>query len=122
MISYYQQIKPYWVLEISSAKKSASTGDREEEFKHLERAHILGQNSTLLHTRTHILMLLWGIRQRNTQEVAGQIFRVFGALTKTIFGLIPSGNTGGSNVSPFKKMPVSPELQAIISTALSTKS
>ena len=120
MKSYYQQIKPYWDLEISSAKKSASTGDREEEFKHLERAHILGQNSTLLHTRTHILMLLWGIRQRNTQEVAGQIFRVFGALTKTIFGLIPSGNTGGSNVSPFKKMPVSPELQAIISTARST--
>jgi hypothetical protein len=118
--SYYQQIKPYWDLEISSAKKSASTGDREEEFKHLEQAHILGQNSTLLHTRTHILMLLWGIRLRNTQEVAGQIFRVFGALTKTIFGLIPSGNTGGSNVSPFKKMPVSPELQAIISTARST--
>ena len=60
------------------------------------------------------------IRQRNIQEVAGQIFRVFGALTKTIFGLIPSGNTGGSNVSPFKKMPVSPELQAIIKTARST--
>ena len=120
MKSYYHRIKPYWDLEIATAKQSASIGEREEEFKHLERAHILGQNSTLLHTRTHILMMLWGIRQRNIQEVAGQIFRVFGALTKTIFGLIPSGNTGGSNVSPFKKMPVSPELQAIISTARST--
>jgi hypothetical protein len=118
--SYYHRIQHYWDREIALAKKSASTGDREEEFKHLERAHILGQNSTLLHTRTHILMMLWGIRQRNIQEVAGQIFRVFGALTKTIFGLIPSGNTGGSNVSPFKKMPVSSELQAIIRTARST--
>ena len=117
MKSYYHRIKPYWDLEIALAKKSASTGDREEEFKHLERAHILGQNSTLLHTRTHILMMLWGIRQRNIQEVAGQIFRVFGALTKTIFGLIPSGNTGGSNVSPFKRMPISPELQLIINAS-----
>ena len=56
-------------------------------------------------------------RQSNIQEVAGQIFRISGAVTKTIFGLIPSGNTGGSNVSPFKRMPISPELQAIISTA-----
>jgi hypothetical protein len=53
-------------------------------------------------------------------KVAGQIFRIFRAVTKTIFGQIPSGNTGGSNVSPFKKIPVSPELQAIISTARST--
>jgi hypothetical protein len=56
-------------------------------------------------------------RQSNIQEVAGQIFRFFGAVTKTIFGQIPSGNTGGSNVSPFKRTPISPELQLIINAS-----
>ena len=32
-------------------------------------------------------------------------------------GQIPPGNTGGSNVSPFKRMPISPELQLIINSA-----
>jgi hypothetical protein len=50
-------------------------------------------------------------------KVAGQIFRIFRAVTKTIFGQIPSGNTGGSNVSPFKRTPISPELQLIINAA-----
>jgi len=117
MKSHYQQIKPYWDLEIAAAEQSKSIGDIEEEFKHLERAHILGQNSTLLHTKTHILMMFWGIRQSNIQELAGQVFRIFGAVTKTIFGQIPSGNTGGSNVSPFKRTPISPELQLIINAS-----
>jgi hypothetical protein len=50
-------------------------------------------------------------------KVAGQIFRIFRAVTKTIFGQIPSGNMGGSNVSPFKRMPISPELQLIINAS-----
>ena len=122
MRSYYRRIKPYWDLEIAAAKESASNGNRQAEFQHLERAHVLGQNSTLLHTRTHILMLLWGIRKRNIKEVASQILRITGAATKTILGLIPSGNTGGANVSPFKKMPIAPELQLIINTVRSTES
>ena len=122
MRSYYRRIKPYWDLEIAAAEESASNGYRQAEFQHLERAHVLGQNSTLLHTRTHILMLLWGIRKRNIKEVAGQILRITGAATKTILGLIPSGNTGGANVSPFKKMPIAPELQLIINTVRSTES
>jgi len=42
-----------------------------------------------------------------------------GAATKTSFGLVPQGNTGGANVSPFKVMPVKPEYEAIINSAKS---
>ena len=120
MKSYFHRIKPHWELEIKASEEAASIGNREAEFKHLERAHVLGQYSTLLHTKTHILMMLWGFHNRNFEEIAGQIFRIIVAFTKTIFGLIPSGNTGGSNVNPFKKMPISSDLQFIISNAGST--
>jgi hypothetical protein len=46
-------------------------------------------------------------------ECLGQVFRIAGATTKTAIGLISSGSTGG----PFKVLPVSPELTAIIAKA-----
>jgi hypothetical protein len=42
------------------------------------------------------------------------VLRIIGAAIKTTIGLIPHGNMGGSNVSPFRRMPVSPELETII--------
>jgi len=50
-------------------------------------------------------------------SVWGKSFASPGAATKTAIGLVPYGNTGGSNVSPFKRMPVPPELEALIQRA-----
>ncbi len=36
------------------------------------------------------------------------------ATTKTVFGLVPAGNTGGSNVSPFKPMVIPEDLRNIL--------
>ena len=54
-------------------------------------------------------MLGWALRTRSFKEAAGQVVRIIGAASKTAIGLVPQGNTGGSNVSPFKKMPLSDE-------------
>jgi hypothetical protein len=62
-------------------------------------------------------MLLWGVRRRRFREVAGQVIRIMGAATKTGSGLVPSGNTGGSNVSPFRSLPIAHDLQTIIDEA-----
>lgn len=86
-------------------------------FAHLERGHVLGQASTREHVRVHWHMLMWGFRHRRIGEVAGQALRIVGASTKTAFGWVPSGNTGGSNISPFKRLPIAPELAAIIAAA-----
>ena len=83
-------------------------------FHRLERAHVLSQVSTLEHVRVHWHMLMWGIRQRSAKEVAGQVLRIAGAATKTAVGLVPQGNTGGANVSPFRSMPVSKDLADIL--------
>ena len=119
MKSYYERIKPHWDFEVAAATRAESNGDPHLAFKHLERAHILGQNSTWLHTQTHIRMMRWGWRQSSSREVTGQLFRIFGAATRTAFGLIPAGNTGGSNVSPFRRMPVPRDLQTLMSAARS---
>jgi len=62
-------------------------------------------------------MLFWSVRNRKYKELMGQIFRVIGASTKTAFGLVPKGNTGGATVSPFKVMPVKREFQEFIDKA-----
>jgi hypothetical protein len=88
-------------------------------FGHLERAHVLGQASTVQHVRVHWLMLGWALRHRALREVRGQITRLVGAATKTWIGLIPSGNTGGANVSAFKSVPIPGDLTEIIANARS---
>jgi hypothetical protein len=62
-------------------------------------------------------MLLWRKRQRCAREVFGQLVRIAGAATKTVVGLVPQGNTGGTNVSARSRMPVPPDLQHILDTA-----
>jgi hypothetical protein len=119
MKNYCERIKPHWDLELAAAAQAESDGDPHLAFRHLERAHILGQNSTWLHTQTHILMMRWGWRHPSSREVAGQLFRIVGAATKTAFGLVPAGNTGGANVSPFRRMPVPRDLQTLMNAARS---
>lgn|SRR5690554_3922792 len=117
--TFTQQVASYVEAELSNAKAARSAGNPQQEFTHLERAHVLGQESTYWHVKVHVLMLAWAIRNHSVREALGQLFRIVGAATKTAFGLVPQGNTGGVNVSPFKKMPISPELAALIQRAKS---
>lgn len=100
--------------ELAAAKKLARKGRQQESFRHLERAHVLGQTSTVQHVRVHWKMLLWAWRQRDMREVLGQIQRIVGAAIATPFGLLPRGNTGGANVSPFQPMPIPPDLEELL--------
>jgi len=103
---YSRKIKPAVFDELSKAKVASDEYRPEDAFKHLENAHVLGQHSTWLHTKAHLLMLYWAIKNKDFREARGQLLRIVGAATKTVFGLVPEGNTGGSNVSPFTPMPI----------------
>lgn len=117
--TFTQRIASYVETELANAKRARSEGQLRQEFIHLERAHVLGQESTYWHVKVHVLMLVWATRNGLAREILGQFFRIVGAATKTAFGWVPQGNTGGSNVSPFKKMPIVPELAALIQKAKS---
>ncbi len=102
--------------ELAAASEAEAKGDPAAGFRYLERAHVLGQASTLHHVRVHVRMLLWGLRRRSLREVLGQLGRLVGAATKTIVW-VPVGNTGGAGVSPFRAMPIPADLQRRIDAA-----
>jgi hypothetical protein len=116
---FSHRIRPYVQAEFLAAEECDGRGDFAGSFEHLERAHVLGQASTREHVRVHWQMLRWAARQRQPQELAAQVLRIVGAAVLTAAGLIPEGNTGGGNVSAFRRLPVPPELAAIIASVRS---
>ena len=81
-----------------AAHTARSRTENAEEWKHLERAHILSQPSAWLHIRTHGAMFAAALRRRDRHEVLGQIFRLLVAGPGSLTGRYPVGNTGGANV------------------------
>lgn len=100
--------------EIALAKERISEGNLEAAFVHLERAHVIGQAFAGPHARSHWLMLKVELRRRQPAAAFGQAVRIILGILGSAVGLIPVGNTGGTNVSMFKRMPIAPELQRII--------
>ena len=117
MSRFARRIRTAVQLELDAARDIEASGDPGRAFRHLERAHVLGQASTVEHVRVHWRMFTWGLRQRKPREVAGQVWRLVGAALVTGIGWLPDGNTGGANVSAFRPMPIAPELAAIIERA-----
>lgn len=117
MTTFGTRIRPYVDAELRLAARLEQRGDALRCFHHLERAHVLGQASTVEHVRVHLRLLGWAVRQHDVREIRGQLLRIMGAATKTAIGLVPRGNTGGADVSPFKSMTVPADLASILKDA-----
>ena len=50
-------------------------------------------------------------------EALGQLWRLVAAAMMTGIGWLPEGNTGGANVSGFRRMPIPPDLQRVMDAA-----
>jgi hypothetical protein len=120
MNNFTKNITPYVQEQLSKADQSDRLGDVAESFVYLENAHVLGQESTYWHVKVHYLMLRWAIKQRDINEAIGQIIRIIGAALLTAIKGVQTGNTGGSNVSPVKVMPIKPEHAEIIAKVRKT--
>lgn len=116
-MSFGRRIRPFVDHELAAAEAARRGDDDAAGFRSLERAHVLGQASTVEHVRVHWRMLCWSVRNRQPAEFAGQLLRIAGAAVLTGVGWVPAGNTGGANVSPFRKMPVADDLRAILEFA-----
>lgn len=99
---------------MNKAKQAYSKENFESAFTHLERAHILGQRYFLSHWATHYWMLKIGLRRFELGEILGQFLRLLAVVPGYIFGWVPKGNTGGSNVSPLLPMPIPSDLQELL--------
>lgn len=103
-------LKTLFEGEMARARSLYSQDKLGEAFSHLETAHVLGQRHVVPHVRSHWWMLRIGLRRRSIREVWGQAVRiVLGALGSAV-GVVPTGNTGGTDISMFARLPVAPGL------------
>lgn len=114
---FSRRIRPHVDSELALARTCMAGHDFATAFRHLERAHVLGQRSTREHVRVHSEMLRWALNQRRLREAGAQVFRIAGAALLTAIGLVPEGNTGGGNVSAFRRMPIARDLAEITAAA-----
>ena len=110
-------LRPHYRLEITCARREFAARNYVASWRHLERAHVLGQPYPVAHTAVHVRMLWFGVRLKNLREIIGQIPRLIFGGVKSFVGRIPVGNTGGANVSALQPMPIPSDLAQIIASA-----
>lgn len=105
--------------ELALANEHVARHDLRQGFIHLERAHVIGQAYVVPHARSHWLMLKVELRRRRPSAAFGQVLRIVLGVLGSAVGVVPVGNTGGSDISMFKRMPITADLQGIIDGATS---
>lgn len=109
-----KQLQPSYKKELELFAENFAKKHFQVSWRHLERAHILGQPYPYHHTQVHWKMFWFGVRLKNIQEVAGQIPRLLIGGVKSFVGKVPVGNTGGANVPPLRYMEIPEDLAMII--------
>lgn len=108
------QRKQEFYNQIILSKKALKNNSFKVSFYHLENAHILGQKHLYRHILSHFWMLIHGIKTKNIKGVFGQITRIIASIFLTNIW-VPKGNTGGTNISPIKPIPIRKELKKYFS-------
>jgi hypothetical protein len=117
MTTFAIRIQPSVQAELDAAADAETLGHFRTAFQHLERAHVLGQPSTVEHVRVHWLMLRFAVRNRLAGQACGQLWRIVAAALFTALGLVPEGNTGGTDVSGFRRLPLPMDLKRAVAAA-----
>ncbi len=112
-----QGLRPYFEKELEDFRANLNAAHYQVAWRHLERAHIIGQAFPIQHSYVHWLMLKFGFQIKNYKEVIGQIPRLLVGGVKSFVGHIPVGNTGGANVPPLLPMEIPEDLKQILAKA-----
>lgn len=108
-----QELKPHFEKELSAYRIEMDNNNLYNAWKHLERAHVIGQSFPYEHTYVHWKMLQFGFKIKSGKEIIGQIPRLLIGGVKSFVGKVPLGNTGGANVPPLKPMPINSEIEKL---------
>ena len=109
------ELKKHYSEELNQYRSYLEKDNFLRAWFHLERSHIIGQSYPLEHTYSHWLMLKFGFRQKDLKEIFGQIIRLLVGGWKSFIDHVPTGNTGGSDVPPLKRMELPSDLNKILS-------
>lgn len=107
-------LKIYYKKELDFFEEYFIRGELQVAWRHLERAHILGQPYPFAHSEVHWKMLKFGVQIKDWREVLGQVPRLLIGGVKSFVGKIPVGNTGGANVPPLQPMEIPEDLKVLL--------
>jgi len=107
------KLKPFYEMELNAYKTESIKGNLQTAWRHLERAHIIGQQYPYAHSYVHWKMLRFGFKIKSHKEIIGQIPRLLVGGIKSFVGKVPLGNPGGANVPALKPFPIDIELMDI---------
>lgn len=108
-------IQEQFKTELCRAQIAIAEQDFETAWTALQRTHILGQTDAIPHTIAHWNMLKFAWRQRDFQEVAGQLLPTLLATPLTLlFGQMRSLRGGKANVNDSKKMSIPEDIQRVL--------
>lgn len=110
----HQALRAAFEKELALARELVARNELELGQAHLERAHVLGQAFAWPHARTHGWMLRVEVRRGRPRAALGQAVRIVLGVVGSLVGIVPVGNTGGSDIRMFARLPIAPELQRII--------
>ncbi len=110
-------LKPFYEEELKNYQAAFTNGHLRNAWRHLERAHIIGQRYPMTHNLVHWKMLQFGFKIKDVNEIVGQLPRLLFGGIKSFVGKVPIGNPGGANVPPLKSFPIEKELQVIFAKA-----
>jgi hypothetical protein len=75
MPRFARRIRSSVQFELDAARDADARGEAQVAFRHLERAHVLGQAATVEHVRVHWRMFLWATCHRKVGEALDQSWR-----------------------------------------------
>ena len=113
-------MKEKYFIELKQYNRFYKNGDLKTAWRHLERAHIIGQYHPFSHFGSHFRMMIFAIKQKDLNEFMGQVPRLLGGWIGSLFNKIPVGNTGGANVPIFAPMEIPNDLKELLKDADTT--
>ena len=116
-IAIPRTLRPYFRKELTLYREQYNANNLDQAWKHLERAHVIGQAYPYEHSYVHWKMLQFGFHIKSRNEIMGQIPRLLVGGVKSFVGTIPVGNTGGSNIPPLKPLPIEKDLKDVFKKA-----
>ncbi|HRE76815.1 MAG TPA: DUF3703 domain-containing protein [Flavobacterium sp.] len=108
-----KNLRPFYRKELENYQTEYSKGNLKKAWRHLERAHIIGQKYPFAHCYVHWKMMQYAFKVKNTNEIIGQIPRLFLGGIFSFLGKVPLGNPGGANVPPLKPFPIDQDIEEI---------
>lgn len=108
---------PILYAHLMKKYRESAPHDLADQWLLLETLHVVSQTQFIAHLRVHDLMLHQAWRTRDWAEVSGQILRLLLVPLGHLTGRLPLGNSGRSDISPFKPMPPRRDMAEVVAQA-----